>query len=63
MAERRHLLDHRRHALGGEVDGVERLLHAQALDHVKNQLRLLRAGALKLRFGAELSNFLYCTLP
>ena len=60
MAERRHLLDDRSHPLGGEVDGVQRLLHAQALDSVEDELRLLRAGALELRLGAELSNFFYC---
>ena len=57
-----HLLDHRRHALGGEVDGVERLLDAQALDEVEDELRLLRAGALELRLSAELSDFFYCDL-
>ena len=57
-----HLLDHRRHALRAEVNGVERLLHAEALDEVQNQLRLLRAGALELRLGAELSDFFYCYL-
>ncbi len=52
-----NLFDHRRHALGAEVDGIECLLDAQTLDQIKDELRLLRAGALKLRFGAELSGF------
>ena len=36
---------------------VDRLLDAQSLDHVEDELRLLRAGALELSLGAELSNF------
>src|ERR1700733_4395356 len=56
------LFDHWRHALGAEVNGVERLLDAEALDHIKNKLRLLRAGALEPRLGTELSDFFYCYL-
>ena len=57
-----HLLHDRPHPLGGEVNGVERLLHAHALNGVEDQLRLLRAAALKLGFCAELSNFVCCNL-
>src|SRR5664280_3007380 len=57
-----HLLDDRPHPLGGEVNSIERLLHAHAFDGVENQLRLLRAAALKLGFCAELSNFFCCNL-
>ncbi len=55
-----NLLDHRSHLLGAEVDGVESLLHAEALDEVEDELGLLRAGALELRLSAELSDFFYC---
>src|SRR5438270_11203033 len=54
------LFNHRRHTLVAEVNGVERLLDAKALDEIQNQLRLLGAGALELCLGAELSDFFYC---
>ncbi len=55
-----NLFHYRRHALGAEVNGVECLLDAEALDEIQDKLRLLRAGALKLRFRAELSDFFCC---
>jgi hypothetical protein len=42
------------------VNRVDRLFDPQALDHVKDELGLLRTGALKAGFGAELSNWCYC---
>src|SRR5215469_1341413 len=54
------LLYHRSDALRAEVNRVDRLLHALALDEVQDELRLLRARALELCLSAKLSDFFCC---